>query len=155
MRDLSRAASAPRFLLLVGCLTTALLASGCGSGTSTVTFKVSLPDGSPLPFAKIHVQCLGGTNPVFPGDLRDGVFTVNNVPYGEIKVEIETIPPQEGQEEMPTNIKKMELPEKFKVEPGLYVPINPKYKNVATSGLVYQINKSQETIEIKLQPSLR
>jgi hypothetical protein len=92
---------------------------------------------------------MGGSQPVVPGVIRDGKFSLPNVAVGEVKLEIETVPPPP---EKDPNIKEIKMSGDAKKEEGPYVEINSKYSNVKTSGLVFQVQSGQEPIKIKLDP---
>jgi hypothetical protein len=69
--------------MLMGCLVALL---GCGNSGSTVTGKVTFPDGSPL--SKGAVMYLGPTG-TFQGSLSaDGSYMLENVVAGQYKVVI-------------------------------------------------------------------
>ncbi len=61
---------------------------GCGGSKTTITGKVTI-DGQPLPAGRIaFVPGKGGTG--VGADIKDGQYTVEKVPYGNVKVTVET-----------------------------------------------------------------
>jgi hypothetical protein len=62
-------------------------AVGCGSGKGTVSGKVTL-DGKPLPAGQISF--VGAHGQTATADIKDGQYTVSNVPTGDVKVTVQT-----------------------------------------------------------------
>lgn len=61
---------------------------GCGGSKTTITGKVTI-DGQPLPAGRIaFVPSKGGAG--VGAEIKDGQYTVEKVPYGNVKVTVET-----------------------------------------------------------------
>src|SRR5436305_6529586 len=70
-----------RFLLDALLVLLALAGAGCSAGTGTVSGTVRCK-GEPLPFGRISFHCQTGDKRVLAGTIRDGVYTVYDIPVG-------------------------------------------------------------------------
>src|SRR4051812_9565367 len=105
---------------------------GCGrSGTATVTGKVTLPDGSPLPGGRIDFRSASGN--MVSGQVRaDGTYEALLVPQGDNRASIENVQLY-GIGQPPPGL--APLPGSASSSGQRYVPINPMYRKPETSGL--------------------
>lgn len=123
-------------LALVGC-------SQQGPATTTVTGKITFPDGSPLPGGRIDFRSVAN-NTMVSGQIKsDGSYEAQ-VPLGDQKVSIEN-KHLEGVTAGPPGLAPM---------PGSdqrYVPIAPRYGNPDTSGLKTTVSGRTHTFNIPLE----
>jgi len=133
----------PRTFALLAIL--ALL--GCGekrAETATVTGKVTLPNGQPLPGGRIDFHSATSGNMVSGQIKADGTYEAKEVPKGNYKVSIEnahlrgTGAPPPGLAAMPGSDQK-------------YVPINPMYTKPETSGLTTTVDGKTHTYDVPLK----
>jgi hypothetical protein len=137
-------------LLCVLGLTAALAIVGCGQkGTSiaTVTGKVTLPDGKPLPGGRIDFR--SGSGSMVSGQIKaDGTYEAREVPPGEYKVSVVNshlkgiIAPPPGLEPLPGSA--VSAGEK-------YVSINPRYMSPNTSGFTTTVHGKTHTYDMALR----
>ncbi len=145
----------PRFVGMV--LLLALGASGCGRKTATVTGKVML-DNQPVPNATVTFY--GGPNESVVAGARtkeDGSYTVANAPVGKVKITVKTVaPPQEGPGTGPSDVNKDRKEIRLTsagtgLKEWTYVPLDPRYADLATSGLGTEVEKGSNTYDIPLK----
>ena len=125
--------------VLTGC-------TGCDRGFGQVTGKVSY-QGQPLPSG--DVVFIDGEGRHHPGAIaEDGVYVIDDVPAGPVKV-IVMGPPQ-----VPPGLRKpTPVPVPAAVESARpWVGIPERYKDPEKSGLAYTVKAGQQTINIDLQP---
>ena len=74
-------------LFLTGCLILGCGGKGKDDSRSTVTGKVTLPDGSPVPGGTINFRSTTAAERLGNGEIQaDGSYTAKDVPQGECKV---------------------------------------------------------------------
>lgn len=123
---------------------------GCGGNTgktgatATVTGKVTLPGGKPLPGGRINFQSSADPSKTASGDIKaDGTYEAKNVPQGECKVGVinDFLKPVAN----PTSADQ-------KPDPSLkYVPIQEQYTNPAKSGLKATISGPTATYDAEVK----
>jgi hypothetical protein len=153
-------------LLALAALPLALALAGCGKGKGTVSGKVTL-DGDPLPAGRILFV---GDKGEASADIKDGQYTANNVPTGNVKVAVDTAVIRreaqqllaaaknqrtgEAPEGMPAEAKaKFEQEKKAAEERGKrgnelmekYRDIPEKYTKPDSSGFTVQVKKGETT----------
>jgi hypothetical protein len=129
-----------RFLsLLTSCVI--VLAAGCGSPTATVSGTISF-DGNPLNSGFILFQASDGA--VKTADIQpDGIYNVPELPPGPARIAINVpSPPPRGPDGVSAD-----PPEAFDFEPVL---IPPKYGDIETSGLTFEISHGGQVHDIAL-----
>ncbi len=126
----------------------ALAPMGCGAKKATVKGTISykgekLGNGSVMFFGADNK---GASSPIN----ADGTYRIDNAPIGSVKITVETAPIPE-QESTPM-MKGVDMPDmKGKsMKVGPYVKIPARYKDVAQSGLTYQVKSGVQTHDIKL-----
>ncbi len=151
---------------------------GCGSAKGHVSGKVTLADGKPLPGGNIIFYPQQGSNtaPIIATIKEDGTYDAPNVPVGPAKVAVnnadlnpntdESITPSGAKsaaaENMPAFVKKKmpemgppkeamkQMPQGGKPKPvGTYVPIDSKYAKPETSPLTYDVQRGDQTFDVK------
>jgi len=131
---------------LLGCAIL-LAASGCGEKapeTATVTGKVTLRDGAPLPGGQINFH-FAGANSLASGNIKsDGTYEVLNVPNGDAKVSV-TNAHLKGVTAPPGGAPSAGGSE------GKYVPINASNTKPETSGLTTKVQGKTHTYDVKLK----
>lgn len=145
--------SVQRLVCIPGLMVLAAVA-GCGSSTATVSGKVTLADGSPLPGGQITFQ--SASKPDAKASVEfgaDGVYTVENVPVGECVVTVNN-----------TYLKNVSPAPQIK--PGSvpmmgtggdvgiikYVAIDPKYTSPSTSGLSATVRWNTSGVDFRVTP---
>ena len=138
-----------RPVLLLACVMPAFFtAVGCGQKRVVVSGSVSYK-GSPL--SEGIVRIYSTDNHVSMANIRpDGAFAVSDVFPGEVQVTVESHPGSLMQERMSRgSTAPGEPPAMFPDKPEA-TPIPSKYKDRATSGLVYTITSDSEKLDIRL-----
>jgi hypothetical protein len=135
-------------------LAAALLVSAAGCGADappnvgppsvTVTGKVTLAGGKPLPGGLIRFQLASAANWAGSGKIMaDGTYEATFVPIGECKVSVDN-----------ASLKPSSTPptENSAPDPSLkYVPINAKYANPHTSGLTFNVASDNQIFNVELK----
>src|SRR5262249_15289796 len=147
----------------VGCLTSALLvlltALGCGSGSATVSGRVTY-QGEPLTAGDLIIY--GANGQIQSGQISaDGTYAIYKAPVGDVKMAVLTpkdLPAQRPPE--PGGVwqgkkggrKKTLIKEEFKPPPPVkVVPIPDRYKEPDKSGLNFTLKRGEQTIDLNLK----
>ncbi|MCE9562667.1 MAG: hypothetical protein K8U57_11530 [Planctomycetes bacterium] len=112
--------------------------------TATVSGKVTLPGGKPLPGGRILFQAAAAANKLSAGDIKaDGTYEAVGVPQGECKVSIEN-----------GFLKPIANPTSADVKPDpslKYVSIPATLASPETSGLVTNVTGPTHTYNVELK----
>jgi hypothetical protein len=125
---------------------------GCGSRTATVSGKITLPSGKPLPGGQITFQSISKPDIKATGEFSaDGVYTLEHVPTGECIVLINN-----------THLKN--APPAPQIKPGAamggkvsedslvrYVAIDSKYTSSSTSDLKVTVRWSSSSVDFQVK----
>jgi len=141
-------------LVSVVALGAAIAFLGCGKKegtlpTATVTGKVTLPDGKPLPGGKITFRSTTVVHLIGSGEINaDGTYEAKNVPQGACKIIIDNayLKPSEGAAGGYKN------PDPTPRPPGVkYVPIPAKYTNESSTDLTVTVASDPFTHNVELK----
>ena len=134
-----------RFSSIVLVVAVALL--GCGEKkveTPTVTGKVTLPDGKPLPGGRIDFKSASGNT--VSGEIKpDGTYAAQ-VPAGPQQVAVVNLHLKASGTPPPPGLAPM-----TGATPGTYVPIAAKYASPDSSGLTTTVTGPNHTYDIPLK----
>lgn len=165
-----------RHSFLLGALSVLLWAAiGCGSGgKGKVSGTVTL-DGKPLPVGKIAFTPSKGTGTT--GEIKDGQYSVDRVPVGDVKVTVETksiedriqqlsmlvqnaarsqpppgapIPEEAKKQFEEGRVRDEKAKQELKELQTAYRPIPEKYSTVESSGLSLQVKSGPNSYDIPL-----
>jgi hypothetical protein len=144
---MSRTAS---FGFLAFSLSAIALLNGCGGPPPTATVSGSVTiQGKSITFGMITFQSevKNVPNPVRSGEIRNGKYSVAEVPVGPTTVAIQSIPVDPKPGPSPKGSQPAEPP-----PAGPYVAIPTKYNAAATSGLTYDVTNGAQTKDFPLAP---
>jgi len=137
-----------------------VLFAGCSKSKGTITGKVTLKDGTPVPVGNITFW--GADNrPAGGSQLKsDGTYNIADAPVGDVKVTIETPPPRMGPVNMPKPPEGMSMPKEMLPKEGgdaadptkKVVPVPAKYKTAGDTPLTYTIVKGTQEKNFTLEP---
>jgi hypothetical protein len=133
-----------RRALLPLCLAAALALTGCMGGKGNVTGEVKY-NGTPLPSGQITFIGQSGEKVVVPGEIKDGKYSLANVPAGPVAITVHTVPPTRPGRR-PDGTTPPAAPA------GAFVKIPSKYAKPSTSGLTFEVKRGENTKNIDLAP---
>jgi hypothetical protein len=126
-----------RFVALVALSLSVLIASGCGEKVGTISGEVKLKDKAVAEGTISFLSQVGKKKSV-QGPIKDGKYTVSNVPVGDAIITIQGPPAK--------------VPFGTKVTPTKAKPaIPPKYADPKTSGLKYTVVAGEQEHPITLE----
>jgi hypothetical protein len=133
---------------------------GCSGGKATVSGKVTLSDGTPVPAGNVTFWAGDGRTAQAP--LRaDGTYLMGDAPVGDVKVTVETPPPRPGPLSMgpqpPQAAKGMPqdmLPPGEKGAPGnaKSVRVPDRYRESASTPLTYTVSRGTQHKDFTITP---
>jgi hypothetical protein len=128
---------------LIGCSK-----NGGAEASATVTGKVTLPGGSPLPGGTINFRSVAFAHRVGSGEIQaDGTYEAKDVPQGECKVVIDN-----SHLKTSKAVGGYVAPDAKQAPAGTkYVPINQKYTTEAGTDLKTTITGSTATYDVELK----
>ena len=140
----------------------ASLSLGCGGiKTGTVTGKLEFK-GQPITNGRVVLICEGGDHPVLNGEVRNGQFKVEKVPYGPVKVTaMSYVTKRNKVPNMPKDVIEpgmaptAEPGTEAKAEPlaeGAGVVLPTKFGAPETSGMSFEMDTSEKTVNFDLKP---
>lgn len=143
-------------LALCGLLLPLAALTGCGGGKGSVQGQVNL-SGKPLPAGTITFYCQHGNKEVFNALIRDGNYSLGDIPTGAVKIGIVTVDPArlEAAKNQNPNEKggggDVGGPLPLAGTPG-FVEAHPRYANPDQTPLEYAVKRGPQTHDIELQP---
>lgn len=127
---------------------------GCGKGgpaeaTATVTGKVTLAGGKPLPGGRITFRLTTAAHRFSTAEIKaDGTYEAKNVPQGECKVFIDNTYLKQAA----SKAGGYQMPGTEAPPPGVkYVAIKPKYTSEATTDLSTTVKTDPDTYSVELK----
>jgi hypothetical protein len=128
-----------------------LAALGCGSGSATVSGKVTYK-GEPLPAGSVAIYGANGkVQSVTIG--TDGTYTISKAPVGDVKMTVVTPNPSPGAQQSKGATRKHPGAEDTASSPPLkVVPIPERYTDPDKSGLNFTLKPGEQTINLDLTP---
>jgi hypothetical protein len=130
--------------------------TGCGKGSSTVSGTVKL-EGKPLRFGSVTM--MGEDRIPHTGEItREGTYTVEGVPYGEVRVAVSSPdpqsagPPPQAQELIMKGPRGKLLPPPPKIDNKGWFPIHDDNTDIRTSGLTVNVNDDKMTFDLAVTP---
>lgn len=142
-------------LLSLAVLAAGMFALGCGKGkgtaeaSATVTGKVTLSGGRPLPGGTINFRSTTAAHRLGTGEINaDGTYTAKDVPQGPCKVFVDNTglkPIDKTGGYMPPEGTRTPLPG------TKYVPITAKYTSEATTDLTTNVDKDPFEYNVELK----
>ena len=121
-----------------------VLSAGCGRSTGTVSGKVTFED-QPLGFGTIALICQDGS--VSSGMIRDGTYTIPEVPVGPVEITVRAYPPPRPTMTPPGETRAAAQPPQSE-----FVPIPERYSDHDQSGLAYTVVPGAQTHDLALEP---
>jgi hypothetical protein len=133
---------------------------GCGGSVATVSGKVSY-QGKPLSGGTVTLIPEQGV-PLTGAIKPDGSYSIAKVPFGRVKVAVETKSAQSKQPsgviQLPAPIrqKTAQLPKELEnpnntQETSRYIPIPDRYSDPDKSGLSFVVEKSKQVFDLELK----
>lgn len=120
----------------------ALVSSGCGGKTGSVSGKV-LYEGKPLPGGYVNFMSEGATSVVKTSEIKaDGSYSVSGLPVGPAKITVQGLSQRRLADLPGQGGGKTEQKEVF---------VPPQYGNSETSGLQYDVKSGSQPHDIELK----
>jgi hypothetical protein len=127
-----------------------LAALGCGSGSATVSGKVTYK-GEPLPAGSVAIY--GANGKVQSGPIgADGTYTISKAPVGDVKMAVVTPNASPVTRKIKGEVKHPGATDGASSSPIKVVPIPDRYKDPDKSGLNFTLKSGEQTINLDLTP---
>jgi hypothetical protein len=125
--------------------------NGCG-GTGTISGRVTVND-HPLPQGTITFHSQGGRHDVFNAPIRDGAYSIDGVPTGEVLVTVVAPPPVAPGRDVPraggADAALWNSARRGQAGSG---PVPPRFGNPERSGLGLRVAPGSQEYNVDLKP---